>query len=139
MADIVLLSTADWDHPLWTNKQHVACALAAEGERVLYVESLGLRSVQAKSQDFSRIFRRLFRGLRLVRVVRPGVWVLSPLVWPGGNPWVCVAPQPPDPPLQRGACVFCASFSLSLVVDLQPFDVALPPVEGFFSLDLSRS
>jgi len=85
MADIVLLSTADWDHPLWTNKQHVACALAAEGERVLYVESLGLRSVQAKSQDFSRIFRRLFRGLRLVRVVRPGVWVLSPLVWPGGN------------------------------------------------------
>ena len=24
MADIVLLSTADWDHPLWTNKQHVA-------------------------------------------------------------------------------------------------------------------
>ena len=85
MADIVLLSTADWDHPLWTNKQHVACALAAEGERVLYVESLGLRTVQAKSQDFSRIFRRLFRGLRLVRAVRPGVWVLSPLVWPGGN------------------------------------------------------
>ena len=85
MADIVLLSTADWDHPIWTNKQHVACALAAEGERVLYVESLGLRSVQAKSQDFSRIFRRLFLGLRLVRAVRPGVWVLSPLVWPGGN------------------------------------------------------
>ena len=24
MADIVLLSTADWDHPLWTNKQHTA-------------------------------------------------------------------------------------------------------------------
>ena len=29
MADVVLLATADWDHPLWTNKQHVAVALAA--------------------------------------------------------------------------------------------------------------
>ena len=85
MADIVLLSTADWDHPLWTNKQHVACSLAAEGERVLYVESLGLRSVQAKSQDFSRILRRLLLGLRFVRQVRPGIWVLSPLVLPGGS------------------------------------------------------
>ena len=85
MADIVLLSTADWDHPLWTNKQHVACALAAEGERVLYVESLGLRSVQVKSQDFRRILRRLFLGLRPLRSVRPGIWVLSPLVLPGGS------------------------------------------------------
>ena len=85
MADIVLLSTADWDHPLWTNKQHVACALAAEGERVLYVESLGLRSVQAKTQDFRRILRRLILGLRFIRSVRPGIWVLSPLVLPGGS------------------------------------------------------
>ena len=85
MADIVLLSTADWDHPLWTNKQHVACSLAAEGERVLYVESLGLRSVQAKTQDYRRILRRLLLGLRFVRQVRPRVWVLSPLVLPGGS------------------------------------------------------
>ena len=85
MADIVLLSTADWDHPLWTNKQHVACSLASEGERVLYVESLGLRSVQAKTQDFRRILRRLLLGLRFVRQVRPGIWVLSPLVLPGGS------------------------------------------------------
>ena len=61
MADIVLLSTADWDHPLWTNKQHVACSLAAEGQRVLYVESLGLRPPQVESQDFSGS-RRLLRG-----------------------------------------------------------------------------
>ena len=90
MADIVLLSTADWDHPLWTNKQHVACSLASEGERVLYVESLGLRSVQAKTQDFSRILRRLLLGLRFVRQVRPGIWVLSPLVLPGGSQGVAL-------------------------------------------------
>ena len=29
MADFVVLATADWDHPLWTNKQHTALTLAA--------------------------------------------------------------------------------------------------------------
>ena len=41
--DVVLFSTADWDHPFWTNKQRVAQQLAERGFRVLYVESLGLR------------------------------------------------------------------------------------------------
>ena len=85
MAEVVLLATADWDHPLWTNKQHVAVALAAEGHRVLYVESLGLRPAQATARDFSRILKRLWRGLRRPRRVRPGIWVWSPLVWPGGS------------------------------------------------------
>ena len=31
MADFVVLATADWDHPLWTNKQHTALTLAAAG------------------------------------------------------------------------------------------------------------
>jgi hypothetical protein len=39
--DIVVLSTADWDNPFWTNKQHVAVELANRGHRVLYIESLG--------------------------------------------------------------------------------------------------
>ena len=77
MADVVLLATADWDHPLWTNKQHVAVALAAEGHRVLYVESLGLRPAQATARDLSRILKRLRRGLRGPRRVRPGIWVWS--------------------------------------------------------------
>ncbi|RYD01267.1 hypothetical protein N752_30185 [Desulforamulus aquiferis] len=32
--DIILLSTADWDNPFWTNKQHVAVQLADRGHRV---------------------------------------------------------------------------------------------------------
>ena len=47
MADFVVLATADWDHPLWTNKQHTALTLAAAGHRVLYVESLGIRPPRA--------------------------------------------------------------------------------------------
>ncbi|WP_114993595.1 glycosyltransferase [Synechococcus sp. UW179A] len=83
MADFVVLSTADWDHPLWTNKQHVAAALADLGHRVLYVDSLGVRGPRVDRSDSGRILRRLRRGLRLPRKVRSGVWVVSPLVLPG--------------------------------------------------------
>ena len=94
MADITLLATADWDHPLWTNKQHVACSLAELGHRILYVESLGLRSPRksasssrslAALSDHGRIWRRLRHGLRSPRQVRPGLWVWSPLVLPGAH------------------------------------------------------
>lgn len=81
-ADIVLLSTADWDNPFWTNKQHVAVELARRGHRVLYVDSLGLRRPAASAQDLGRMGRRLLRALRPPRRVRERLWVWSPLVIP---------------------------------------------------------
>lgn len=81
--DILLLATADWDHPLWTNKQHVACSLAARGHRVLYVESLGLRTIQPTARDWARVWKRLRRALQSPRPVRPGIWVCAPLILPG--------------------------------------------------------
>jgi glycosyltransferase involved in cell wall biosynthesis len=81
-SDIVLLSTADWDNPFWTNKQHVAIELARRGHRVLYVDSLGLRRPSASARDFKRILRRVLRGLAPPRRVRPQLWVWSPLVVP---------------------------------------------------------
>lgn len=80
--DVVLLSTADWDHPFWTNKQHVARSLAQLGHRVLYVESVGLRPPRLEAQDLRRIWRRLRRGLRPPRRVEPNLWVWAPLVLP---------------------------------------------------------
>ncbi|MFM9048309.1 MAG: glycosyltransferase, partial [Cyanobium sp.] len=85
MASFILVATADWDHPLWTNKQHLAVALAELGHRVLYVESLGLRGPRSGRSDFGRILKRLGRALRPPRQVRQGVWVWSPLVIPGGT------------------------------------------------------
>jgi len=85
MADVVVLATADWDHPLWTNKQHTAVSLAALGHRVLYVESLGLRPPRKGAADLPRIFKRLRRVLRWPRRVQDGVWVWSPLVLPGAS------------------------------------------------------
>ena len=83
MADVVLLSTADWDHPLWTNKQHQALSLAGLGHRVLYVDSLGVRAPRPDRSDSRRIWRRLRRGLRGPRQVSANLWVVSPLVIPG--------------------------------------------------------
>jgi glycosyltransferase involved in cell wall biosynthesis len=80
--DIVLLSTADWDNPFWTNKQHVALQLAAQGHKVLYIDSLGLRRPSLSGQDFKRIVARLRKGIRSPREVRPHLWVWSPVVLP---------------------------------------------------------
>jgi glycosyltransferase involved in cell wall biosynthesis len=80
--DIVLLSTADWDNPFWTNKQHMAVEFAARGHRVFYIDSLGLRRPSASRQDLGRIVRRLRRGLQTPRQVRPNLWVWSPVLLP---------------------------------------------------------
>ena len=80
--EIVLFSTADWDHPFWTNKQPVALHLAERGFRVLYVESLGLRRPTAGSRDLKRIVGRVARAARGPRRVRDNVWVVSPLAIP---------------------------------------------------------
>jgi glycosyltransferase involved in cell wall biosynthesis len=78
--DIVCVGFADWDTELWTNQHHLMSRLAREN-RVLFVESLGLRRPQLAGRDLSRIWRRLRRGLGAPREV-DGLHVLSPLVLP---------------------------------------------------------
>jgi glycosyltransferase involved in cell wall biosynthesis len=78
--DIVCVGFADWDTELWTNQHHLMSRLAREN-RVLFVESLGLRRPQLARRDLARIARRLRRGLAPPRAV-DGLHVLSPLVVP---------------------------------------------------------
>jgi glycosyltransferase involved in cell wall biosynthesis len=78
--DIVCVGFADWRAEVWTNQQHLMSRLAQDN-RVLFVESLGLRRPQLAGRDVRRIGRRLVRGLRGVRR-EDGVAVLSPLVVP---------------------------------------------------------
>lgn len=82
VTSVVMISTADWDATLWTNKQHTARSLRDAGLTVLYVESLGLRQPTLARRDRARIIRRLRRGLRPPRMVEPGIWCWSPLVIP---------------------------------------------------------
>jgi glycosyltransferase involved in cell wall biosynthesis len=78
--DIVCVGFADWDAELWTNQHHLMSRLAAEN-RVLFIESLGLRRPQLAGRDLARIARRLRRGLKPPRAA-DGLHVLSPLVLP---------------------------------------------------------
>ncbi len=78
--DIVCVGFADWDTDLWTNQHHLMARLARQN-RVLFIESLGLRRPQLAGRDLRRIARRLYTGLRPPRK-RDGLEVLSPLVLP---------------------------------------------------------
>jgi|GEM_PF-4559 len=80
--DVVILSSADWDNPFWTNKQHMAVQFAEHGWRVLYVDSLGLRQPTLHKKDLARMARRLLKAFPWPRQVRPGIWRASPLVLP---------------------------------------------------------
>ncbi|CAB3776358.1 hypothetical protein LMG28688_00216 [Paraburkholderia caffeinitolerans] len=90
--DCILFSTADWDEPYWTNKQHTAVELARRGWRVLYVESVGIRSPRVASRrDWKRLWRRLRRGVQSVLFGAPAraqnICVLSPLTFPARHHW----------------------------------------------------
>lgn len=86
---ILLISTADWDHPFWTNKQHVTMALAGLGHEVLYVESLGIRPFSRSAvNDTGRVVGRLRKMFRRPREVDKRITVVSPLVLPlWGHKW----------------------------------------------------
>lgn len=80
--DVVCVGFNDWDNDVWTNQHHLMTRLAAGGNRVLFIESLGLRRPDLGSgRDLRRIARRLRRGLGPPRQA-DGVTVLSPLVLP---------------------------------------------------------
>ena len=86
----IMFATADWDDPYWTNKQHCARSLAEIGTRVLYVESVGIRSPSLSSKrDWQRLWSRARKGLFCLlfgaKERSPGISVLSPLVVPSGH------------------------------------------------------
>jgi glycosyltransferase involved in cell wall biosynthesis len=78
--DIVCIGFSDWEMDTLTNQQHLLVR-AAEHNRILFVESLGLRRPQLAARDLARIVRRLRRARKPLREV-DGLHVLSPLVLP---------------------------------------------------------
>jgi glycosyltransferase involved in cell wall biosynthesis len=80
--DILLFSTADWDNPFWTNKQHMAVLFAKRNYRVLYIDSLGLRRPTLQGRDLWRMARRLCKAFPIAHQVRPNIWNASPIALP---------------------------------------------------------
>jgi glycosyltransferase involved in cell wall biosynthesis len=78
--DIVCLGFGEWDAELWTNQQHLMARLGRRN-RVLFVESLGLRKPRLAGRDLRRMARRVERAAAGPRSV-DGLHVLSPLVIP---------------------------------------------------------
>ncbi len=86
---VLILSTADWDRPVWTNKQYIAVELAKQF-RVTYVESLGLRRPSFSIGDARRIAKKAMsvvgRGngsdSRSVKPRPDNIEIVSPLVLP---------------------------------------------------------
>lgn len=80
--DFIIISTADWDNPFWTNKQHTAKSLADLGHRVIYVDSLGLRRPTVTATDSKRIYNKFKRMVNGVRQVEKNIWVIAPFSIP---------------------------------------------------------
>ena len=83
--DFLIISTADWDSPIQTNKQYVSREIANIGNRVLYVESLGVRKIQIKKKDLLRIFKRIINSILIIKQKEKNIWVLSPILFPGAT------------------------------------------------------
>jgi len=80
---ILCLASHDWDY-LWQRHQELMWRLAQEGNRVLYVDALGVRTPGLR--DWRRLLGRLGKGgqqlIRGVRQSASNVYVYSPLVLP---------------------------------------------------------
>jgi len=82
--DIVLISSIDWDFN-WQGHQEIATRLAAAGNRVLYIENMGVRT--PRLHDARRVVQRFFHWAHSlpyggVRQVSPGLYICSPLILP---------------------------------------------------------
>ncbi len=64
-----------------TSKTHIMRILARRN-RVLWVNSIGMRRPAASGRDLRRIFDKLAKGLRGCREVEPNLFVANPLVIP---------------------------------------------------------
>jgi glycosyltransferase involved in cell wall biosynthesis len=79
--NVIIFSSDDWSSGLKTSKYHLARQLA-RGNRVLFVNSIGLRSPGANRRDLGRIFSKLGAFLRGARRVPEGLHVYTPIAIP---------------------------------------------------------
>ena len=80
--DVVCISSIDWDF-IWQGHQEIMSTLAAEGQRVLFVENTGVRAPSVR--DLPRLRQRIrnwWKSTKGFREERPNLFVYSPLVLP---------------------------------------------------------
>src|SRR3989339_2286399 len=78
---IICFGFAEWDNPYKTNQHHIMSRLSVRN-KVLFIESLGLRQPTIQRKDICRIFRRVGKFLHGPRKVSDTLRVYAPLVLP---------------------------------------------------------
>ncbi len=80
--DIICFSSIDWDFN-WQGHQEIMRTLAANGNRILFIENTGVR--RPRLRDYDRLRRRLrnwWSGYKGIRQVEKNLFVFSPIVLP---------------------------------------------------------
>jgi glycosyltransferase involved in cell wall biosynthesis len=87
--NVIIFSSDDWSSGLKTSKYHIARQLA-RGNRVLFVNSIGLRSPGANPRDLKRILSKLAAFFKGAKRVPEGLHVYTPIAIPfkRGSPLV---------------------------------------------------
>ena len=79
--NIIIFSSDDWASGLKTSKYHIARDLA-RSNRVLFVNSVGLRAPAATGRDLGRVVKKLASFFSGVKRVPEGLHVYTPVVFP---------------------------------------------------------
>lgn len=80
--NIICISSIDWDF-IWQGHQEIMSTFAKNGNKVLYIENMGVRSPNLS--DMPRLKSRIknwFKGTKGIRKVEEGLYVFAPLVFP---------------------------------------------------------
>lgn len=81
MTNILCFGFAEWDAKLKTNQHYVMEGLSSVN-RVLFIESLGLRRPTLQKKDLLRLLWRIIKFLKGVRKVKKNLFVYAPFVIP---------------------------------------------------------
>lgn len=80
--NIICISSIDWDFN-WQGHQEMMATFAQHGNRVLFIENMGVRMPSLK--DLRRLWKRIVnwrKGVRGIRKVSANLYVFSPIVLP---------------------------------------------------------
>jgi len=86
--DILCVSSIDWGF-IWQGHQEIMTTLAEHGNRVLFVENTGVRSLQLR--DLARLRQRVrnwWQGTKGFRKERDNLFIYSPLILPFPYSWM---------------------------------------------------